>query len=366
MFLNNTNSELFEDCPRKFFWSRIFDGYGLESVFRNDNLAFGTATHIGLANYYTGKEKHRETTRQDIEEFLNLPGMPPEERSIWKDNIERVDSIVEAYEPYAKENDDFTVIQIEAEGCVVLGEICYLCGAEYPVTEKPEDLSLCSKCEAEVHHYVFRVDLAVNKGLNVPKVNILDHKTTSSLGDTYLLSWHNSFQMFGYCYGYEKASGVEVSGYIVNVIRKLKSIGREKDHYKTCPDCRNGVKKRILCVACKGAGKVERDFKPDEQPFVREQETWDADKKELFVRQRYGTAKRIGDEIELSLNHPDEAWPMNPKSCFKMGRCPFWKLCYTPRNVEKWYLPTDDQLINFIPRPLDYVSVKQLAREEMV
>lgn len=31
----------------------------------------------------------------------------------------------------------------------------------------------------------------------------------------------------------------------------------------------------------------------------------------------------------------------------------------------KWYEPTDDQLINFQPRPADYVSVKQLAREEM-
>jgi hypothetical protein len=123
---------------------------------------------------------------------------------------------------------------------------------------------------------------------------------------------------------------------------------------------------------CNGTGRVERGIKEsgDNQPFVREYEGWDEHKKEVFLRQRLNTAERIKYEKEM-FSSPfgdakSEAWPMNPKACFKMGRCPFWKLCYQPVDPEKWYEPTDEQLTNFLPREPDYVSVKQMAREEMV
>ena len=289
-----------------------------------------------------------------------------EDRNKWAEHFDWIGRIMSAYLPYAQEKDDFTTIQIEAEGCVVLGEICYRCGKAYPETEDPEQLLLCPSCATEVNHWVFRVDMAVNRGEHHPTVQIIDHKTTSSLGDNYLLQWHNSFQMWGYCYGYAKRSGLKVSGYLVNIIRKLKSIGQEESTTKTCPDCRNGVKKRLSCGTCLSTGKVEKEVKGDDVPFVREEDSWNDYKKEIFVRNRLNTVTRILDEKERFKHEPDAAWPMNPKSCFKMGRCAFWKLCYTPNDPEKWYEPTDDQLINFELKQPDYVTVKQMAREEMV
>lgn len=365
MFLNNSRAEVAEDCLRMHFWQQEFNGRGLQSNWRNDNLDFGTIVHAGLAHFYAGEPLFKDKAREFAKEFLDFDNLYFEDRNKWAEHFDWIDRILSAYQPWAEQNDDFTVIQLESEGCVVLGEICYLCGKPYPEQDEADPLLLCPRCEIEVHQWVYRVDAAVMKGEDHPKLNIIDHKTTSSLGENYLLSWHNSLQLWGYCYGYEKQSDLDVGGYTVNIIRKLKGIGNGAGPHRTCPECRNGVKKRLGCINCQGTGKVEKEAK-EEIPFVREQEAWDEQKKEIFVRQRINTANRILEERKRAKRHPDEAWPMNPKSCFKMGRCPYWKLCYTPNDPEKWYLPTDEQLTNFTEREADYVAVRQLASEEMV
>lgn len=367
MFLNNSNAEEAEDCLRKRFWSKEYNSTGLQSVYKDDNLEFGTLVHLGLGAFYSGDSNFVDTTKRAAREHLKLDTLYFDDRNKWIDHIDWIGRILTAYEPWAKANDDFVPIQIETEGCVVLGEICYLCGDPYPCTDEPEKLLVCPSCEIEIHHWVFRIDMAVNKGEHAPKINIVDHKTTSSLGENYLLGWHNSLQLWGYCYGFAKQSGLEVGGYFVNILRKLKSIGELENPEKACPACKNGVRKRVGCLTCNGAGKVPREVK-DDVPFVREYEPWNEYKSEIFVRQRVNIANRILQERKLFKDERtrDEAWPMNPKACFKMGRCPFWKLCYTPRDPEKWYEPEEEQLANFEPRPPDYVSIKQLAREEMV
>lgn len=366
MFLNNSKAELFEDCPRKFFFQEEFNDRGLQSTFRNDNLDFGTIVHIGLGAFYSGEAFPPLISREEGKKILDFDNMYFEDRNKWADHFDWIGRILGAYGTFAQQNDDFTTIQIEAEGCVVLGEICYRCGDAYPAVNDPEQLLLCPKCATEINHWVFRIDLAVNRGEHHPTVQIIDHKTTSSLGENYLLQWHNSFQLWGYCYGYQKQSGLEVSGYLVNIIRKLKGIGLEEETSKTCPECRNGARKKLNCTVCSSSGKVQREVKSDDMPFVREEDSWNSYKQEIFVRNRLNTVTRIQDEQERFKHEPDAAWPMNPKACFKMGRCPFWKLCYTPNDPEKWYMPTDDQLINFEPKDLDYVTVKQMAREEMI
>lgn len=333
MFLNNSQAEEFEDCARKRFWSREFNGRGLQTTWRDDNLDFGTIVHIGLGAFYAGDPSYSNKAIEGARELLDFKNLFYEDQSKWADHFNWIDRILKAYEPWAKANDDFTAIQIEAEGCVVLGEICHRCGEPYEEVEDPEKLLLCPGCATEVHHWVFRIDLAVNKGEHNPSVNIVDHKTTGSLGENYLLGWHNSLQLWGYCYGYQKMSGMEVSGYFVNIIRKLKGIGIVESAEKNCPECHNGVKKRLGCMNCKATGKVERIIE-DDQPFVREYEAWNGYKQEIFTRQRVNTIERILDERERFEYEPDVAWPMNPKACFKMGRCPFWRLCYTPNDPE--------------------------------
>ncbi len=196
----------------------------------------------------------------------------------------------------------------------------------------------------------------------------MDHKTAKSASDLYLASWDTSMQQWGYCYGYSKATGMEVSGYKMNIIRKLKTIGTPQQTLKNCPVCNNRTKKaptRQNCLYCEMTGKIEKENNPSDQPFQRpDAYDYNDERRERFIRQRVGTIRRILAERKLFKKHPDEAWPMNPKACYTYGKCAFLKLCYEG-DPEKWYEPGDVLLDKYRAKGEDYVSVRQLAREEM-
>ena len=193
----------------------------------------------------------------------------------------------------------------------------------------------------------------------------MDHKTAKSASDLYIASWDTSMQQYGYCYGYSKATGMEVSGYRMNIIRKLKTIGTPQQTTKNCPTCRNGKKKKQSCMDCNMTGRVEKENNPSDQPFQRPP-TYDYndERRERFIRQRIGTIRRILLERIIFKDHPDEAWPMNPKACYTYGKCAFLKLCWEG-DPEKWYEPNDLLLDKFNPKGEDYVTVRQMAKEEM-
>lgn len=371
MFLNNSSAETYENCWRKGYWSREFMGLGgpggIEPQYLNENLLFGILVHAMLAQLYAGKVVS-EAIELGWEEFKNgvdFDEFDYEDQNKWQENYEWAGRIMQEYDIWRMEHDDFQPLQIEAEGCVVLGEECYRCGAEYPESERPDALTSCSTCGAEVHHWVFRTDLVIADG---NYVEVMDHKTAKSASALYLDSWDSSFQQWGYCYGYSKATGMEVSRYKMNIIRKLKTIGTPQQTTKNCPTCNNRTKKapiRMGCLTCEGTGKVEKENNPADQPFQRP-ETYDYndERRELFIRQRVGTIRRILAERELFKSNPDEAWPMNPKACFTYGKCPFHRLCYGG-DPGKWYKPGDVLLDKYNPKDEDYVSVRQMAREEM-
>jgi hypothetical protein len=367
MYLNNSSAETFEDCPRKFYWQREYLGLGgpggIEPQYTNEALLFGQLVHGGLAYLYAGDHvvNAAEKAIADSRRDMNFDELDYEEQNKWEANYEWFTRILQAYDEWRSEEDDFQPFQIEAEGCVVLGEECYRCGAEYPHVASPSELLVCPTCGAEVHHWVFRTDLVLSDG---NYVEVLDHKTTKSASDLYIASWDTSMQMWGYCYGYSKATGMDVTGYRMNIIRKLKSIGTPAQTLKQCPSCRNGSKKKVGCETCGGEGKVERENNPSDQPFQRP-ETYDYndERRERFVRQRINTIQRIMAERERFKEEPDAAFPCNPKACYSYGKCPFIKLCYEG-DPERWYEPNDQQLDRFVAKGEDYVSVRQLAREE--
>lgn len=373
MFLNNSSAEVYENCWRKGFWSREYRGLGgpggIEPRYRNENLMFGVLVHAMLAQLYAGKVVH-EAIELGWEEFkteFDFDDFDYEEQNKWQENYEWAGRILQEYDLWREENDDFQPLQIETEGCVVLGEECYQCGAEYPETanDTPAAFTACPTCEAEVHHWVFRIDIVIADG---NYVEIVDHKTAKSASDLYIASWDFSMQQYGYCYGYSKATGMEVTGYRMNIIRKLKTIGTPQQTMKNCPTCNNRTKKpptKHNCQTCEGTGKVEKENNPSDQPFQRPH-TYDFndERRERFVRQRTSTIRRIKAERELFEMAPDEAWPMNPKACFTYGKCPFLRLCYEG-DPEVWYEPSDILLDNFEPKGEDYVTVRELAKEEM-
>jgi hypothetical protein len=291
-----------------------------------------------------------------------------DEKNKWLDHLEWIERIIHAYDKY-RVSDDFSIIQLESEGCVVLGEICYSCGTPYPVLDGPDQISYlrCSNCNAEVHHWVFRIDMEVNRN---GKSYIVDHKTTKSASDAYLAGWHTSHQLIGYSYGVKKYSGRDIRGWGVNIIRKLKGIGCAESNTKQCPSCRNGSKKRLSCPpvtngGCGGSGRVDRDSKPSDSPFQREWEGYDDSTGERFVLHRLNTIERIRAERDRFEDEPEVAWPMNHKRCYAYNKaCPFLKLCH--RTSTDWHNPPVELLDNFIPNGEDYVNVKEMAREEMV
>ena len=371
MFLNNTHGSNFDDCARYFYWSRetpILGGPGgLTTKWIDDNLAWGQIVHVSLAELYAerGPAESFELGREYCltEPQINFEGMSFDEKNKWLDHLEWIERIIYAYDKYRADADDFSIIQLESEGCVVLGEVCYVCGEPYPVLDGPEqiDFHRCTKCRAEVHHWVFRIDMEVNRN---GRSYIVDHKTTRSASDTYLASWHTSHQLLGYSYGVKKYSGRDIRGYGVNIIRKLKSIGSDKSDTRVCPDCRNGSRKKLTCEPCGYSGRVKRDTQPSDSPFQREWEGYSDADGERFVLHRLSTIERIKSERERFKTEPEIAWPMNHKRCYAYNRpCAFIKLCH--RTSTDWHNPPIELLDNLQPNPVDYVNAKAMAKEEM-
>lgn len=373
MYLNNTSASQAESCLRKHYWMRethALGGLGLQSPWIDDNLVFGQVVHIGLASLYQGasvSQAQKEAKDYFYNDAVPFDAMAWDDKNKWLEHLEWIDRILSEYNKYRKDVDEFTVVEIENEGCVTLGEICYKCGEPYPSMSGTEFETFfeCPKCAAEVHHWVFRTDLVVDKDIQKGTAKyVIDHKTTKSASDNYLASWHNSFQLWGYCYGYAKYTGNSVRGYGINIIRKLKSIGLERKDTKQCPTCRNGKHKRVGCETCKSAGTVARDATTSDQPFTREWASFNEEHAERFVRQRLNTIERIVNERERFKTEPDVAWPMNPNECYNMGKCPFIKLCYGG-DPERWWEPPTSLLDTYEARDADYVNVRQMAREEM-
>lgn len=358
MYLNNSRCSTAEDCLRKYFLSYEFRGFGIKGHRLDENLAFGSLIHYALAQLYAGRDPGASCTAAKIEweREYNFDDLPFDEKNEWLEHFAWAERIIREYAKFIETADDFEVLQIETEGSVQLGEICYSCGKEYQPL-----MPACIFCGAEVHNYVFRADLAVAKQGGI---YVIDHKTTKSTSDNYLTSWHYSPQLYGYAYGYGKALGTDVSGYGVNIIRKLKTVGLEDASLKQCPDCRGGSRKRLSCTLCNGRGKVERAQKPSDRAFLREWEPFDQQKAEHFVRMRLRTAESICTERDRFSAEPDAAWPMNPQNCFKMGRCPFVKLCWEG-DASRWWEPDGDMLESYEEKTEDYVSMREMVREDM-
>jgi hypothetical protein len=357
MHINNTRCSRADNCLRRYYWSHEFHGLGISGTGIQENPAFGSLIHYALAHLYSGEGPGKSCSLAQDEWMAEyrFDELDFDQKNHWKENFDWAQRIIDAYHTWRATTDDFEVLQIETEGSVRLGEICYKCGLEY------DSYPACIHCGAETHSYVFRVDLAVVRNGGI---YIIDHKTTSSSSDTYLAQWHYSMQLLGYAYGYGKALGADVSGTCANIIRKLKRIGVEGADLKQCPTCRGGSKKRPTCEVCSGTGKVEREKKPNDSAFVREWESFNEDDVALFVRSRLRTIENILTERKRFKTEPDAAWPMNPSNCFSMGRCPFVNLCWRG-DAETWYDPPDEMLQGFVDNGEDYVSEREMVREEL-
>jgi len=358
LILNNTRAEWYDLCPRRYFWAVEYDSIGLEPDKTDEKLLFGQIVHAGLASYYSGATESEvfDAVAAAGDSTLGLDSLGWDERNFWDDRMDLAQRLLRTYRPWAEEHDKFSVLQIETEGIVQLGEICWKCGEPY-AGDEPN----CPRCSAPIHSMVFRVDLTVNQE---GRIGVIDHKTAKSASDLYLKSWHYSPQLLWYSYGYGKALETPANFYEVNIIRKLETAGTPQAEYKNCPECHNGKNKRLSCEPCGRTGKVEKEVKL--VPFQREHEGVNPDNVERIVRSRISLCNEIEADKKLFETEPDAAFRMRPKSCFTYGPCPYLDLCWTG-DPGKWYHPNPGLLMGrFKYRPDDYVDTAAMLREEQV
>ena len=358
MILNNTRTEWYDQCPRRYFWAVEYDGVGIEPDKTDEKLLFGQIVHAGLASYYSGASESEvyDATEAASDTILGKDSLDFDEANFWADRMDLAQRLLKTYRPWAQEHDKFSVLQIETEGLVTLGEICWKCGEPYAERD-----GKCPKCNSPIHSMVFRVDLTVNQD---GRIGVIDHKTTKSASDIYLKSWHYSSQLIWYAYGYGKALETPVNFYEVNIIRKLETAGTERAEFKNCSECHNGKVKKLSCELCERTGKVEKEVKL--VPFQREHEGVNPDNVERILRSRISLYNEIEQDRELFKSEPDAAFRMRPKSCFTYGPCPYLDLCWTG-DAGKWHNPNPGLLMGrFKYRPDDYVDTAAMLREEQV
>src|SRR5437016_12209570 len=65
-------------------------------------------------------------------------------------------------------------------------------------------------------YYTGRIDLPV---MWDNQLVVIDHKTTSAMGDYFFKDQRVNPQMIGYCYAFQKLTGRTVNGFCINAIR---------------------------------------------------------------------------------------------------------------------------------------------------
>ena len=364
MFLNSSRIGVWNLCRRKFFWMYLFRGTGLTGGIKADYFSFGVAVHAGLDAFYAGKGTAGALEAAHdalVREKLGVMGVPLAE---WKEEEEFLARLLTEYFKEGMKQDDFTVVNTERDFVVPLGEVCYACGREYGFSsfDPTAPVTACLGCSAEIHYWVGRTDLDVNRNGHLA---IVDHKTTSSTpSDEFLAPFGTSFQLLGYVYGRGKSSGCNIESFGVNALQKAATVGLPQAETKACPICRAGKIKMLTCTACNATGRVEKAIKLE--PFRRKFFPVVPSDIDRFVLTMHGHIRGMEHEAELFRSEPEIAYPMNDKAC-KFGPCPFFQhTCWGPQAATQWHCPDELQLEGFDPRPADYVDLRSILVEETV
>ncbi len=354
MHLNESRCRTAERCLRAywFYFCAGPGGHGYRHRMVDKKLAWGSIIHAGLAAHYRGQPVRPALDTSLAEEFPTFQAESYAFKNEWLDELDRIERILGRYAQWAAPQDNFVPFGVEQSGSAILGESCWRCGTPYIVKDTAEP---CQACMAERHHFVFRLDLLVRNDYGL---EVWDHKSTeSSIDDKYLARWDHSYQMFGYCYGAGKRSGLPVPRYTVNIIRKVLAAEAAPDMTKCCPDCKAGKRKILTCETCSQTGRVPRAERPADTPFVRKTFDFSPTKRDQFVSARVRLANKL-TEHTLRLREGDlTAFPHNPSS----WSCP--EICYIPAGADIRSAFVSDE--KYLTKGPDYVTLKAMAREEV-
>lgn len=193
MKISNSRLDTYRRCPRKYWWN-----YVQNIVTRRDSvpLIVGDAVHRGLAAHHSGKDAYIiDSAIGDAFDEVRAKGKWMEgELSDLTAQEAYTHRILEWYKgTYPTE--EWTVLAPEVQGHVALGD----------------------------HEFYFRVDGLVSwSGF----VWVLEHKTTSALGDIFFKRFRNDGQITAYMWCVWKKGFDRPKGAIINAIRKSKKLDR--------------------------------------------------------------------------------------------------------------------------------------------
>lgn len=168
--LSNNSMELIRQCPRASYYGVVLRK---RAALRRSALDFGSAIHDGLAALYSGAS---------VEEAVKV--MPAFESDDYR-NYDTAKMVLQLYKP---KQEWLPPDQVETKFACHLTTI--------------NDIDVV---------YRGRFDLVKNGW-------IIDHKTTSMLGETFNLGMEVSPQLWGYVWAYERLFGVPAKGFIVNTL----------------------------------------------------------------------------------------------------------------------------------------------------
>ncbi|SRR6266536_549701 len=199
-FIDNTFLERLTTCPRSLEYSELLRRIGSAA---KPSLTFGSALHLALEQRYRRCGNRKPDLLEESEiclalsDFYRIPeNMPPEDD--WRNLNWAIEVFKQYNNHYATEPFDLLVND--------KGEI---------LTELPFVLELHKHGDIRIL-FSGRIDLPV---LWDKQTFVIDHKTTSVLGDNFFKDHRVSPQLFGYCLAFEQITKRKVNGFCVNAIR---------------------------------------------------------------------------------------------------------------------------------------------------
>lgn len=161
----------------------------------------------------------------------------------------------------------------------------------YPFVEKPFVINMDKVLDVQVF-FIGRIDLVIRDVRD--QLYLVDHKTTSMLGDSYWADKKASLQMRGYSYVLHKL-GMEPNGFIINTL-----VGRKP------------TKTGVSCDVERRTFYLERDWQ------------------DLF----YDTFRKLA--WTFITHHKHDIWPQYRNACVgKYRTCEFYDLCQMHPHTHK-------------------------------
>lgn len=223
MKIDNFALTMHQACPTR-FWRRMEQGW--EPRRKGAALNFGGAIHAGLATWYRHPELDR--TQRLALSITSIEAAWLDTGPI--DDYRTLSKCVDVMREYSLEYpmESFSIVGaperavIEQTFTIGLGTYLRCDKCVLGVTDDDMFGSKCTYCNAdrEIIEYGGIFDGLAQFG---DKVYVLEHKSTSQLGDTFFTQFNPNNQVTGYIWAAHQLSGLDVAGAMINAIGVYKA-----------------------------------------------------------------------------------------------------------------------------------------------